>query len=283
LLELLEESILALLQELPLKKMPSLGKTLEKDKHKDYPRDVFNLFKKRKQSSSSPPGFLSQLFLDPQHQTGELRIDTQYTDLPPTAQRILKALNRLKNHYTILLDSLQSSRNEPSGGFHSPLPSTKEENVSDNLCQHPEPPRRHSIATTASDGTYEWHDAVDTINDGPEEFVMDAQLSPEPFDHVPTNDSQSSLERLDQSGDETDLEDEVGQPNVRLLQGSKYDVRANVRRTQLPSRVTGDEGSLLTVLKKNVGKVLLIVEPPSRPAVEFFIGSVHNYPTRYIQ
>lgn len=50
LIEHLEQSVLSLLDELPTKKAPSLGKRLDKEKHKDHhhPRDkVLKLFKKR--------------------------------------------------------------------------------------------------------------------------------------------------------------------------------------------------------------------------------------------
>lgn len=169
-----------------------------------------------------------------------------------------------------MLKSLQTHfGSEPSTTYHSPLsPTTKDAARGDlghsgpSTVRH----RRHSVATTVSDGTHEWHDAVDTMNDGPEEFVVDAQSSPEqpgPISHVTTIDSQSSLEQLDNSGDETDLEEESepDQHTPRIVQDSKYDARTIVRRSQLPSRVAGDEGSLFAVLKKNVGKVLFFSGP----------------------
>ena len=87
------------------------------------------------------------------------------------------------------------------------------------------------------------------MNDGPEEFVVDVQSSPEQPELVSR---QSSLEQLDRSGDETDLEE--GQSALRDF--SKYDAQTAIRRSQLPSRALGDEGSLLAMLKQNVGKVV---------------------------
>ncbi|KAF5355705.1 hypothetical protein D9756_003947 [Leucocoprinus leucothites] len=250
LIEQLEEAILILLQEFPIKKTPSLSKKQEKDKHKDHPKDVvFNLFKKH-----------------PPHHPTEFGVDMSPSDLPPTAQHVLKLLEQLKTQNAILLKSCVIS--EPSGTHHSPLPPHAEETVRDeldHLRSSPEHYRRHSIATTISDGTYEWHDAVDTMSDGPEEFVMDAQASPEQLEiinRISTIDSQSSIEQLDQSGDETDLEEEVSQPTPRFTQGSKYDTRTIARRTRLPSQVLGDEGSLFAVLKKNVGKDLSTITLP---------------------
>ncbi|KXN89830.1 Oxysterol-binding protein-related protein 3, partial [Leucoagaricus sp. SymC.cos] len=229
LIDQLEESILALLQELSSKKMPSLSKKSEKDRHKDHRDTVFNLFKRH-----------------PHHHPGDFGTDISPLDLPPAAQHILKLLEQLKSHNAALLQSLQSRLvNESSTIYHSPLPPTTEENVHDSPEQTERPlehHRRHSVATTISDGNYEWHDAVDTMNDGPED--------------------QSSLEPLDQSADETDLEEETGQPTLRLAQGTIQDNRAILRRSQLPSRVIGDEGSLFAVLKKNIGKDLSTITLP---------------------
>lgn len=84
------------------------------------------------------------------------------------------------------------------------------------------------------------------MSDGPEEFVVEAQSSPEQPELVSR---QSSLEQLDRSGDETDLEE--GQSALR-----DFDAQTAIRRSQLPSRALGDEGSLLAMLKQNVGKVV---------------------------
>jgi hypothetical protein len=92
---------------------------------------------------------------------------------------------------------------------------------------------------------------VEDFETGPEEFIMDIpEITEEPSNTL--NDSSSSLEHLDQSSSDFDEENGEKTPPSQSL---KPGMRAIVRRTCLPSRVVGDQGSLLAVLKKNVGKV----------------------------
>lgn len=116
------------------------------------------------------------------------------------------------------------------------------------------------------------------MNDGPEEFVMEAQPSPEHLDQpsrIPTSDSRSSLEQYEHASNETDVEEE--QQPQRLSQDLKHDIPAVMRRTHLPSPAVGDEGSLFAILKKNVGKVrispILIIYTVDR----FRAGFVHYH------
>ncbi|KAF9454904.1 oxysterol binding protein [Macrolepiota fuliginosa MF-IS2] len=250
----LEESILVLLHELPLKKVPSSSRKSGKDGHKDHHKDVFGLFKKH-----------------PHHTSGEFGVDGLQPDSSPTAQHVLHTLEQLKSQHAALLKSMQPRIvHEPQNVYHTPFPPTTEEHHEyENVHEHHSNTastglrHRHSIATTISDGTCEWYDAVDNMDDGPEEFVMDTQLSPEHAEQVsriPTNDSRSSLEQFDRSSNETDAEEEKHPP--RVSQDLGHDALATVRRVHLPSPVIGDEGSLFAILKKNVGKDLSTITFP---------------------
>jgi len=165
---------------------------------------------------------------------------------------VLRLLEQLKTQNATFLKSLQTRVTvEPPSIYHSYFPPTLEEPVRDELGQ-PELSERHSMATTISDNTYEWHDAADVMSDGLEEFVMDAPEQPGQISRVSTIGSQKSSEQLDRSGDETDLDEDQLVPQDL----SKHNTQTSVRRSQLPCRILDDEGSLFAVLKQNVGKVV---------------------------
>lgn len=164
---------------------------------------------------------------------------------------MLRLLEQLKTQNATFLKSLQTRVTvEPPSVYHSSLPPTLEEPVRDELGQL-ELSERHSMATTISDSTHEWHDAADVMSDGLEEFVMDAPEQPGQISRVSTIGSQKSLEQPDRSGDETDLDEDQLAPRDLL----KHNTQTSIRRSQLPCRILGDEGSLFAVLKQNVGKV----------------------------
>jgi oxysterol-binding protein-related protein 3/6/7 len=114
-----------------------------------------------------------------------------------------------------------------------------------------------------------WYDAPEF--DGAEEFILEDQpaedslgsqfsealstglasaSSTSGFSSNSTSDSDSN------SGDETPNDIETADTS----ETSPSQEQVIVRRTQLPSPVVGDEGSLFAVLKKNVGKVSIAVQ-----------------------
>ncbi|XP_006454509.1 hypothetical protein AGABI2DRAFT_114262 [Agaricus bisporus var. bisporus H97] len=226
-LEQLEESISTLLQELNAKKLTSVRKKSEKDYSKDA---VFGIFKKH-----------------PQHPVGQHGLATSPSELPPAAQHVLSVLEELKKQHSLLLRSMQAAYARTEDEHHK----HRSESAFGRS--------RHSVATSISDATHEWHDAVEDFESGPEEFIMDIPEHTEEPSSVATNDSSSTLEQLDQSS--SDLNEESGekQPSPQSL---KTDARAIVRRTCLPSPVVGDQGSLFAVLKKNIGKDLSTIALP---------------------
>lgn len=188
--------------------------------------------------------------------------------------RVHTALEALRTQHETLMKSLQalSHIDIPSAlsARASPLPSTAEEKESD----YPRPfdlqssgrfgtpftrkSTRTSIATTFSDGTTsrEWFDAFD----GGEEFVLEVEPTPaEEKTNLEAEGSRSSL------GGSSDAEVDEVEDIVTVGSQDKGEEVAEmypyekaqdvVRRTQLPSGPVGDEGSLFTLLKKNVGKV----------------------------
>jgi hypothetical protein len=202
--------------------------------------------------------------------------DTESTPSEPPentpSQRVHDALENLKaQHSTLLksfhslalLDAAQSMRG-------SPLPITAEEEESASPQTYspsasfstPHARKRTSIlTTTTSESTNEWFDA-DSINDGAEEFILDIPpaLESRHPSQIMSNDSRSSLGR---SSADTDI---VGEPSRVPSESGTVDPKDLVvqvtRRTHLPAAPVGDEGSLFTILKKNVGKVGLVTLIP---------------------
>lgn len=136
-----------------------------------------------------------------------------------------------------------------------------------------------STATASTDT--EWYDAPDAMEDGPHEFVVASGDSPDDQpSEIRTNDSQSTLES-DSESDDTDFEDNDSPETDPKQQQPLASVQ---RRTSLPAPQPADEGSLFSVLKKNVGKVRRPVRVShcilndKRP-----IGSLHHLLPRYLQ
>lgn len=127
--------------------------------------------------------------------------------------------------------------------------------VNETLSQHTQHSSRHSIATIESGGHSVWFDA----EEGAEEFVLTAEPS-EQASSANTSEGGSDGEASDDSEDEID---EALQATPQLtptkLEAAPQQHRVIIRRTRLPSPMTGDDGSLLAVLRKNVGKVGPIV------------------------
>lgn len=176
--------------------------------------------------------------------------------------RMKSALESLRYQHAALVKLIpvypSIDTNAPTA-HNSPLPTTREE---DDGAQTPTTNypagaaiKRMSAISSTSDGSGIWFDAPD----GAEEFVLEATPDDEiseqkaldsathstvPSDTYSTADTESS------SGDNS----RVASPEVSSSEIGHAQVQ---RRTQLPSPVVGDEGSLFAVLKKNVGKVLL--------------------------
>lgn len=110
-----------------------------------------------------------------------------------------------------------------------------------------------------------WYDAEEY--GGAEEFVLDDsppdEIQASQFPDIPTpeaaltSSSTGTISQTD-SDSESDSDEEPLSPGTEEEQPSEpgpAQEQTIIRRTQLPSPVVGDEGSLFTVLKKNVGKV----------------------------
>lgn len=107
--------------------------------------------------------------------------------------------------------------------------------------------KRGSVATSGSDSF--WFDAPE-FDDGPEEFLLEPTAVD---DHGPDSRIVDSHDREDSNSIDTDIEGE--ETPKRGAAGLPSELSQVTRRIQLPSLPPADEGSLFTVLKKNVGKV----------------------------
>ena len=191
----------------------------------------------------------------------------QAENAPTSVQRVMTVLQSLKAQHAALLKTLQSHPFPDLGQpMQGSLPATAE--VEERF-EQPDLRRRlvtpisrrsggTSIATT--DSGNEWFDALD----GAEEFVMDiqaAQEGTEPSSQIYTDDTRSVISRQDDSSIDTDLGDDNDNPHTPPTLPDDKQIATGtsqatvMRRTELPTSPTGDEGSLFTMLKKNVGKV----------------------------
>ena len=177
------------------------------------------------------------------------------------------ALSQLKNQHSALTKTFQSYPGTIDttsfSNLASPLPITAEE---DDEVQTPSTAtggkNRQSLFSSHSGDGSVWFDAPEY--NGPEEYVLDVTPPEESQDKVLSTDS-----RLTERTDMTDMTDVTDVTDAGSSTGVESDSESEAeppklaaeefavvqRRTALPSGPVGDEGSLFTVLKKNVGKV----------------------------
>lgn len=206
-------------------------------------------------SSLTPPDSEQELH-ERQESSHETLAST--TEKPPTLKNILSELILLREQHKQLSACFQTLLH--LDGANRPLSATAEEEAEESLDQSANQAspsvsqifehhrsstrasrlsRRTSIGTT--DTSVEWFDAVD----GAEEFI----IPPEPKD---------AEDRVAENGDDSDSEAEApadvsaSECMTPADEQKKIDIQ---RRRKLPAPITGDEMSLLAVLKKNVGKV----------------------------
>ncbi|KAI6133233.1 hypothetical protein EDD16DRAFT_1890827 [Pisolithus croceorrhizus] len=145
----------------------------------------------------------------------------------------------------------------------SPLPATAEDRSEELLS-----PSRFSTALTRrlkgassisslSDGSpVEWFDAQDNVG---EEFVLEEPTPDEERGPIILQTSFSGYKEYEGSSSD---EDEVAQHLSKPEPDLTLQARQVARRTCLPCGLAGDEGSLFTMLKRNVGKDLSTITFP---------------------
>ncbi|KAL1729778.1 Oxysterol-binding protein-domain-containing protein [Schizophyllum commune] len=195
--------------------------------------------------------------------------DAPRTSMDPSsgeAQQVFSLLDTLKNQHATLSKLLTATVS-----LDTTLPKTSEEDEeqlvdSPRETEHWVVPhgrtKRFSSSTTAS-SSLEWFDAEDDA-DGAEEFVLDTRTAGDESQPSQITTDSSSVEKAEdeetaRSSMDTDIEDE---PARKSSVEAPLGQQAVVHRTQLPSPVVGDEGSLFSVLKKSVGKDLSTIALP---------------------
>ena len=175
--------------------------------------------------------------------------------------RLYAALNALKEQHVLLARAVSSiSYNDaPSTSLASSLvlPPRVEEGEEEPHFESPTSSptplvksERASVATSTSDSF--WFDAPE-FGDGPEEFLLEPTGAD---DRGPDSRIMDPNDRDDSNSVDTDIEEETPKHEPTELPS---DPPSQVtRRAQLPSLPPADEGSLFTVLKKNVGKVRFV-------------------------
>lgn len=244
---------------------------------KDHTGPVLSLFKNRK-SYYSAQG-------DPSVDEGHQPEGSQSTlGLSPAMQRLQTGLQNLRYQHSALVQSLYTHTDHGPSLRASPLLATaKEEEEIDT------PSTGYSTLGRASNRSHRlssqsevsiWYDAEDY--EGAEEFIMDdmppeegpsgaSQLSDftsSPGTELTSTSNDTELDsnigydsEADTEEGEAPTEDEQPAP-AEVTVSTPVETQQVVHRTQLPSPPVGDEGSLFTVLKKNVGKDLAQVALP---------------------
>ncbi|KAF8807598.1 oxysterol binding protein [Phlegmacium glaucopus] len=245
----LEKHILILCQEADLPRSSTMGK--RSDKHNlNKDSGMFGLFK-RPHHHSAP---------------NDSNMDTEVDNIRPSVtesiQRIRSVFDTLKSQHSTLLKAMQTSL--PDMLAQTLSPTAEEQEDADYQTPRSLTPRTRrslhdSVATSFSDDHFEWFDATDAF-DGPEEFVMEPiQDVPEPVGLLATDvQSNSDNSSIDTNIDDLDT---LAAPAPGVLTTSSGNFKV-VRRTELPAPSCSDEGSLFTILKKNIGKDLSTITFP---------------------
>lgn len=171
--------------------------------------------------------------------------------------RLHAALNTLKEQHVLLAKAVSniSYTDAPPTSLASSLvlpPRVEEGEEEESPTESPSPmfrSERASVATSTSESF--WFDAPE-FGDGPEEFLLEPTGVD---DHGPDSRIMDPNDRDDSNSVDTDIEDETPKHEPTELPSDPSQV---TRRVQLPSLPPADEGSLFTVLKKNVGKVRFV-------------------------
>ena len=177
-------------------------------------------------------------------------------------------LQSLKYQHTALVQSLYATADSGHAHRASPLLATarEEEEIHTPVSSHSTIGRLSNRFSIQSESSV-WYDAAEF--DGAEEFLIDDSPGDDSRNSNPSEilspslstSTSTSAQESAESDSESDSSDcqqpavEPEQPQLESATSIVSEMQAIVRRTQLPSPPVGDEGSLFTVLKKNVGKV----------------------------
>lgn len=242
----LESAVAVLQTDDSHRKNGSVKSKSDKDKSGHHKDGKFNMFKKS--GGYHEDGTLPKLLVDPNAQVH--------------LQRINLALESLKTQHAALLCSLHGDA-ATTIGKSSPFSATAEENPEELL-----PVSRFSTAFTRrskiassvsslSDGApVEWFDAQDNVG---EEFVLE---DPTPDEEKGPPNLQSGSSSYNEYESSSSEDEETTPYRFKTALDAELLARQITRRTRLPSGPVGDEGSLFTVLKKNVGKDLSTIAFP---------------------
>ena len=175
-------------------------------------------------------------------------VDNTRPSLTECIQQIQSVLDTLKSQHSTLLKTMQLSLVDIS--THPLSPTAEEEESPEYQTPQSLTPKtrrslRESMSTSFSDSPLEWFDATDVF-DGPEEFVL------EPVQDAPVSVGLLEVDSQSNSSIDTNIDDLAPVPEDVAISSSGFKI---MRRTQLPVPSFSDEGSLFTILKKNVGKV----------------------------
>lgn len=253
----LESALQALRQESEPKPQRLHVKDKVKEASKEGSSSMFGMFRRSSHQNLAAPELADHDRTSKRHSSAETTTTTS-----PAVDRIENVLRSLQSQHAALVKALPSTPQQDSTNISSPLAATAEEPDSyerDYPSRAASRTRMRPMSTATASTDTEWYDAPDAMEDGPHEFVVASGDSPDDQpSEIRTNDSQSTLES-DSESDDTDFEDNDSPETDPKQQQPLASVQ---RRTSLPAPQPADEGSLFSVLKKNVGKDLSTISFP---------------------
>ena len=175
---------------------------------------------------------------------------------PEVVDNIQTLLDLLKTQHVNITKTIETPP-QPSV-----LSTTAEEDEGAHPVASPIPTHRSIRESVFSSESVEWFDAVEDGFNGPQEFVLDPGVDgtgTEPGSRIvpeSINESQTSFHSQD---DRSSVDTDIHEPDLVPAVADRTPCTEVKHRTQLPALPPADEGSLFTILKKNVGKVSLVI------------------------
>ncbi|KAG9128107.1 hypothetical protein FRC07_004723 [Ceratobasidium sp. 392] len=263
----LEEAI-AMVKEDDSKKKHASSKSKKdkepKEKEKDKDKEgLFGLFHHKKvatpPATESPIPPLDSATATPDTEPSRVSFANSITSAPASVHSYLTStVAALKTQHGALVALMEIRSATPTGRAMSPhlgaMDLSRARSTTSIMSS-----RRHSLATLSSEMSV-WYDA----SDGGDEFFLDDNDTSYPSEATDVRHSDVEEEEVEEeiADDGESSVDEPPEPEPTQPSGVAKPEIAVVRRTRLPAPTSGEEGSLFSVLKKNVGKDLSTVSFP---------------------
>lgn len=171
-------------------------------------------------------------------------------------KHINEILESLRSQHAALLESFTATQGDvvtpTARAFHAHTTADEklEQTTISRFRSFRRSTRAASVSSTSDGIPIEWFDAQDNVG---EEFVLDVATPDDERAQLTLQTGSTNHQEYDSAS--SNEAEEVIQIISNSEPASSVQSREIVRRSRLPCGTVGDEGSLFTILKKNVGKV----------------------------